>query len=216
MGNLVSETPLSEIMATLEVLDFFGVTRQDLRKLRSSSLEVKSHIARIIMNAESVVKISSISATPAQSDKEVFTIIVGDRRSAAELLAIGNYDWIGNYARQFVEGKQLRLAEATEEVDLVLVEFDHDLTSEAVLAKFRELGLVRPTEEDALRFGAKFPAEQTKYPLVFLHPSVMGPDGRLSVLALSGSEERGRGLRFAWSGGRWSRGERFVARRPRT
>lgn len=119
------------------------------------------------------------SATLVQAATTVFTFMTGDKRSAKELLAAGNYDWVGDYARQFVEGKKFRLADKAEEVDIVLVEFSHDPSSEEVLAEFAKQGLERPMEEDTLRFGEKYPDEQKKYPIVFLHEPWRFPDGGL-------------------------------------
>src|SRR3989344_8887645 len=84
------------------------------------------------------------TTTLVQAATAVFTFAVGDKRSAKELLAAGNYDWVGDYARQFVEGKKFRLEGKAEEVDIVLVEFDHNPTSEEVLAEFGKQGLERP------------------------------------------------------------------------
>jgi len=153
-------------------------------------------------------------ATLVQAATAVFTFAAGDKRSAKELLAAGKYDWIGDYARQFVEGKKFRLAGKPEEVDMVLVEFDHDPTSDEVLAEFARQGLERPTGEDALRFGEKYPDEQKKYPIVFLHEPWQDPDGSRSVLVLSW-DDRGRELGCSWFDGRWVRDCRFAARRPR-
>ena len=37
MGNLIKETPYSEITATLEVLDRLGIRRKNLSRLRSEA-----------------------------------------------------------------------------------------------------------------------------------------------------------------------------------
>jgi len=149
-----------------------------------------------------------------QATAAVFTFAIGDKRSAKELLAAGNYDWVGNYARQFVEGKKFRLASKPEGVDMVLVEFDHDPTSDEVLEEFAKQGLERPAEEDALRFGEKFSEEQKKYPIVFLHEPWQDPDGRRDVLVLH-FLGRKRGLNAYWFDYGWDRHCRFAARRPR-
>ncbi len=154
------------------------------------------------------------TATLVQAATAVFTFVIGDKRSAKELLAAGKYDWVGDYARQFVEGKKFRLADKPEEVDMVLVEFNHDPTSDEVLAEFARQGLERPTEEDALRFGEKYPDEQKKYPIVFLHEPWRGSHGGLDVLVLRWGD-RGRKLYCSWFGRRWRRDYRFAARRPR-
>ncbi len=154
------------------------------------------------------------AANLVQAAAAVFTFAVGDKRSAKELLAAGNYDLVGDYARQFVEGKKFRLANKPEDVDMVLVEFDHDPTSDEVIAEFTRQGLERPTEEDALRFGEKYPDEQKKYPIVFLHEPWQDPSGDRGVLVL-GWGGRGRELRCYWFGLGWDRDYRFAARRPR-
>lgn len=132
------------------------------------------------------------AATLVQAEAAIFTIATGDKRSAKELLAAGKYDWVDDYARQFVEGKKFPLASKAEDVDLVLVEFGHDPESEEVLAEFKRQGLERPIAEDALRFGEKFPDEQKKYPLVFLHEPWQDPFGDHVVLVLfyDGSKRR--------------------------
>ncbi len=153
-------------------------------------------------------------ATLVQAAAAIFTFATGDKRSAKELLDAGKYDGVGDYARQFVEGKKFRLANKPDEVDMVLVEFDHDPTSEEVLAEFKRQGLGRSTEEDALRFGEKFPDEQKKYPIVFLHEPWQDPNGNLCVLVL-GWDDRKRGLDYGWFDGGWGRDCRFAGRRPR-
>ena len=153
-------------------------------------------------------------ATLVQAATAVFTFAAGDKRSAKELLAAGKYDWVGDYARQFVEGKKFRLADKPEEVDMVLVEFGHDPTSDEVLAEFARQGLERPTEEDALRFGEKYPDEQKKYSIVFLHEPWQDPRGYRFVLVLRW-DGRERELSHGWFGSRWYRDYRFAARRSR-
>src|SRR5262245_55879158 len=96
----------------------------------------------------------------------VFTVVTGDSCSAMELLDAGHYHQVSNPAHLFVRGRRFRLSTVVREVDLVLIEFQHDLRSEEVLAEFSRRGLERPTEEDALLFGEKFPDEQRKYELV--------------------------------------------------
>ncbi len=61
MGSLISETPYSEITATLEVLDHLGVRRDDLRKFRAASKGVQGQIAHIFQNADYATQISVVS-----------------------------------------------------------------------------------------------------------------------------------------------------------
>lgn len=61
MGSLITETPYSEITATLEILDRFGVGRDDLRRFRAAAPEVQSHTARIFKTADTCSSISTTS-----------------------------------------------------------------------------------------------------------------------------------------------------------
>lgn len=146
--------------------------------------------------------------------QDSFTLATGDGRSAKQLLAAGNFDYVGDYARMFVEEDSFPINTDKDEFDIEYVEFDYDPTSEQVLAQFKKLGLLRPQPEDALRFGEKYPEEQRTNPIVFLHEPWSAPDGNRNVLYLNrnGSE---RNVDMRWFGGRWPRDYRFAARRPR-
>lgn len=48
MGNLVTETPYSEVTATMELLDRLGVGREDLKRFRKSTSGVKAEVAKLI------------------------------------------------------------------------------------------------------------------------------------------------------------------------
>ena len=61
MGSLITETPYSEITATLEILDRFGVGRDDLRRFRAAAPEVQSHTAYIFKTADTCSSISTTS-----------------------------------------------------------------------------------------------------------------------------------------------------------
>jgi len=59
MGKLITETPYSEITATLEVLDRCGATRDDLAKFRKASSYVHQEVVRLIKYGEAHVVNSS-------------------------------------------------------------------------------------------------------------------------------------------------------------
>lgn len=61
MGSLITETPYSEITATLEILDHLGVGRDDLKKFRAANEEVQGQVAHILKNARSCTRISVTS-----------------------------------------------------------------------------------------------------------------------------------------------------------
>jgi len=48
MGSLLTTTPISEIIATLEVLDNLGLTREDLRNVRKADDVTKKSIIKIM------------------------------------------------------------------------------------------------------------------------------------------------------------------------
>ena len=56
MGSLVTETPLSEIMATMEMLGRLNVSRKDLKKWRSASAEEQMRIAYIVRHADLIAR----------------------------------------------------------------------------------------------------------------------------------------------------------------
>jgi hypothetical protein len=68
MGSLITETPYSEITATLEILDHLGVGRDDLKKFRAANEEVQSQVAHILKNATSCARISVTSQDAAISE----------------------------------------------------------------------------------------------------------------------------------------------------
>jgi hypothetical protein len=86
---------------------------------------------------------------------------------------------------------------------IVLLEFDHAVTFEQVVAAARPRGLERPTYEDALYFGAAHPEAQRARPIIFLHEPWLGAFGRRDVLCLwsnAGRRELGlEGFDEAWS-----------------
>ncbi len=73
---------------------------------------------------------------------------------------------------------------ATRIREIILLEFDHDVTSDEAIAEAVRLGLERPTYEDALYFGIEYPDVQRERPVIFLHDPWFGFFGRRDVLCL--------------------------------
>lgn len=123
-----------------------------------------------------------------------------------ELVKAGTYDWVNDYitSRNF----PIRSHEP-DEADVVLLDFDHDPTSEEALVVAEKQGLVRPTYEDALRFGIQHPEEQRKSPIVFLHEPWLGPHDYRFVVGLRGGASDRR-LSLGLFVGRWGRDFRFA------
>jgi hypothetical protein len=67
---------------------------------------------------------------------------------------------------------------------IVLLEFEHPVAFEDVVAVAKERGLTRPTYEDALYFGIAHPEVQRERPIIFLHEPWLGAFGRRDVVCL--------------------------------
>lgn len=52
MGNLVTETPYSEVTATLKVFDRLGIDREGLKKFRKASSHVQFEVVRLMREGE--------------------------------------------------------------------------------------------------------------------------------------------------------------------
>jgi len=64
MGNLITETPYSEITATMELLDRLGVGRDDLKRFRKSSSRVKVEVAKLIKGQGAGTNVIDCDADP--------------------------------------------------------------------------------------------------------------------------------------------------------
>jgi hypothetical protein len=148
---------------------------------------------------------------------DIYRIMTADGRSTDELVEAGNYGYAHscvnseNFPARHFGGKRVR--------EIVVLEFDHDVTSEEAITEAVQLGLERPMYEHALYFGSRYPDVQHQRPLVFLHEPWVGFFGRRDVLCLwsnAGRRELGlegfddpwsRAYRFAFVGAEGSQGE---------
>lgn len=111
-----------------------------------------------------------------------FRFTIGDGRSTEELVAAGGYAYAhscvtsDNFPARHSGGKRSR--------EIVLLEFDREVTSGDAIAEADRLGLERPLYEDALYFGAECPDVQRERPVVFLHDPWFGFFGRRDVVSL--------------------------------
>ena len=79
MGSLITETPYSEITATLEILDRFGVGRDHLRRFRAAAPEVQSHTAHVFKTADTCTAISTTNG----NERPVSLVRITRPRSAS-------------------------------------------------------------------------------------------------------------------------------------
>ena len=111
-----------------------------------------------------------------------------DGDTPEELLKAGNYDWVSDYARQIVHSKFCAVGEAEIEIVLLAHRGLATLSSDDMRTLY---GL--PEVGDAVRFGAQYPDEQRKSPIVFPHEPWAGPHRISFVLVLRTDEDRARG-----------------------
>ena len=140
-----------------------------------------------------------------------YRITTGDGRSTEELVTAGEYA----YAHSCVTSDNFpaRHFGGTREREIVLLEFDDEVTSERIIAEATRRGLGRPTYEDALSFGAQHPDVQRARSVVFLHDPWFGFFGRRDVLCLWSNAGR-RELGLEGFDDRWSTGYRFAFVNP--
>jgi hypothetical protein len=110
MGNLITETPYSEITATMELLDRLGVGRDDLKRFRKSSSRVKAEVAQLI-------KGKAMNGIIIDCDAQPFT---PDGWSVEEHQKGGTFTWDketqkdalylskGQQGGKYIEGNKLR------------------------------------------------------------------------------------------------------------
>lgn len=111
----------------------------------------------------------------------VYRITAGDGRSTEELVTAGKY----GYAHSCVTSDNFPVRPSRRHLrEIVLVDFDLEITSEDAIAEAARRGLTRPQYEDALYFGAAYPEVQRERPVVFLHEPWLGFFGRRDVVCL--------------------------------
>jgi hypothetical protein len=112
----------------------------------------------------------------------VYRVTAGDGRSTEELVEAGKYGYAHSCATsENFPARQLARRPVRE---IVLLEFDRDVTSVEAIAEAGRHGLEQPMYEDALYFGAEHPDVQRERPVVFLHDPWVGYFGRRDVLCL--------------------------------
>jgi hypothetical protein len=130
-----------------------------------------------------------------------YPIMIGDGRSTEALVAAGDY----GYAHSCVTSDNfpVRRPDALVPRDVVLLQFADGVTSPEAVAEATRLGLERPIYEDALAFGAAYPAVQVERSVVFLHDPWFGFFGRRDVISLwcnAGRRELGlEGIEGPWT-----------------
>ena len=139
--------------------------------------------------------------------KNIFRLTkIGDGRTTEELVLAGNY----NYTNHNINSRNFPVRRTTSvSREIVLLEFDREISSEEAIVEAANHGLEQPVYEDALYCGVEHPEVQRERPVVFLHEPCRYPYGPLDVLSLWGYAGD-RGLDLLSFGNRWLREYRFA------
>ena len=111
-----------------------------------------------------------------------FVITTGDGRSTEQLVEAGRYAYA--HSAVFSENFPARCAGGPWSREIVLLEFDRELSAAEAIDEAARLGLERPQYEDALYFGILHPEVQRERAVVFLHDPWYGYFARRDVLML--------------------------------
>lgn len=113
---------------------------------------------------------------------KVYSFTIGDGRTTEELVAAAKYGYChsqvisDNFPARPFRGKPVR--------EIVLLSFDHAVSSKEATAEAAKQGLERPFYEDALYFGIDYPDVQLEGPVAFLHDPWLGNHGRRDAICL--------------------------------
>lgn len=137
------------------------------------------------------------------------TVPYWGRNSIEKLVAAGKYDWVNG---SITDDNFPQEKTGVEEVEIELVHFNRDISTDNVLSELDRLSLLPANPAELLAFGAVFPNVQRKFPIVALGQYWRNPDGYRYVVCL---DEDGieRGALLNWIGGDWDRRCRFAGLR---
>ena len=112
----------------------------------------------------------------------VYHITLGDGRTTEELVAAANYGYC--HSQVISENFPARPFNSKTVREIVLLSFDHPVSSKEATAEAAKQGLERPLYEDALYFGIEYPEVQLEGPVAFPHDPWLGNHGRRDAICL--------------------------------
>lgn len=131
-------------------------------------------------------------------------------RTADQLLKAGQYDETNYVVSEGIRKKRFPVDnQSVGDFEIVVIDFDCNVTSHDVLSEARDLRLRRPVYADAFLLGEQYPDEQQKGPIVFLHDPQYFWSGHCFNLVLTAIKNR-RAIRLVSSGSWWHSGYRFA------
>lgn len=195
---------------------------QEIQKRRASSpaylLLTDEEIAQEIQSEaeaskddkpnETVTRTVKTSAEGKSKSKDVFVVTVDYSQTLAQLIEAGQYDWKNSdiNARNFkIKG------EGEAGIELKLIHLKKIVSTGEALRELEVQGLRPATLPELLVFGASFPEQQLKYPIIALGSSCKLGSGRSAPYLWSDGRRRYLGL--GWLGTSWDAACRFLAAR---
>lgn len=142
-----------------------------------------------------------------QTSSTLFTVEIDYGLALSGMIADGKYDWVNGDLTE----RLFRLTGRGIVVrNLQLLQYDRTTSSEEVLKIIEAIGVEPAAIEDLLAFGAKYPDEQRKYPVIALGSSAeVRGDRYVPYLGRDGAKRR---LSLSCSPRGWARPCRFLAR----
>ena len=137
---------------------------------------------------------------------EQIVISVDYGQTLAQMIVAGHYDW----ENDDISGKNFSVqGKGVVQYEAKLFHFNRGISSEQVVKEIKAAGWEPGKIEHVLSFGAKFPEEQRKYPVIGLGSVARVRGGRrVPCLCRRGA---GRGLDLDWWDDGWGGGYRFLA-----
>ncbi len=235
MGNLIKETPYSEITATLEVLDKLGVERKHLHLIRTDTGQAE-RVAKVIRSWPPLVckhcgserlepdpggdefyADAASRGTPYLcrdcADREdlkrrgIVRLFVDYAKPLSEMIQAGHYGYVNSDITEKHFSVNRR---PNAKVEMKVFHFNQAMESDQVISEMAKQGY-RPAElPEALAYAKANPDEQRKYLIVILGSVWRHWYGGRSVPYLH--EWLGeRNLCLGWFAGEWSSDCRFLA-----
>jgi hypothetical protein len=199
---------MSEIIANLMAAKVIGHASECMRRLLEAGLsyealqmpiddpEMRGRLVRFWMSG---------GFTLAAAD--VFHIVVNHAESLAQMITVGNYDWVNpNISEKNfpVKGK------GQVEFNVELVHYGKSMNSDNIVQDMASRGLRPATLLELLAFGTAYPDKQREFPIVAFGSVRLRWNGQEYVACLNGDGSK-RGLRLRFWGGDWDDDYRFLA-----
>jgi hypothetical protein len=151
-----------------EFLKSFGKMWEIVKLIVNAVLDAggsDEDMERLQKDPELVKKIVALIVNQAKSVASAFTVVVDYTKSLADMIKAGGYDWKNS---DITADHFPVVGSGQAEVGLELVHYGKNMSTEDVLADLDKRSLRPATLAELLAFGAKYPDEQRKYPIIAL------------------------------------------------